>query len=123
MTTNDKVMEMAELYFKKFCNDTSPEELIKRAYCAGYYDGAYDARADRLKEQEARLMGVTVNRWVARDKNRLIYAYTRKPTRLSDSWFILSGGILSMPTIPPFSSLTWESDPIEVTITVKPKKQ
>ncbi len=64
---------------------------------------------------------MTFDGWVARDKNGLIYAYTRKPTRLSNFWLDLSGGCLSMPTIPPFSSLTWESDPIEVSITIKPK--
>ena len=55
MTTEEKAAKQAELHFKMLCNYTSPEELIKRAYRAGYFAGANEALASQWVSVEERL--------------------------------------------------------------------
>lgn len=55
MTTEEKAVKQAELHFKMLCNYTSPEELIKRAYRAGYLAGATEALASQWVSVEDRL--------------------------------------------------------------------
>ena len=63
----------------------------------------------------------TIDGWVARDKFGDIFIYGDKPIRYAGYWFG-STGDLKLPHTS-FPSLTWESEPLEVTVTVKPKKQ
>ena len=55
MTTEEKAVKQAELHFKMLCNYTSPEELIKRAYRAGYLAGATETLASQWVSVEDRL--------------------------------------------------------------------
>lgn len=55
MTTEEKAVKQAELHFKMLCNYTSPEELIKRAYRAGYLAGATEALASQWKDPKVEL--------------------------------------------------------------------
>ncbi|WP_305296016.1 hypothetical protein [Muribaculum intestinale] len=55
MTTEEKAVKQAELHFKMLCNYTSPEELIKRAYRAGYLAGAAEALASQWKDPKVEL--------------------------------------------------------------------
>lgn len=64
---------------------------------------------------------VTIDGWVARDKCGDIFIYDNKPIRHTGYWHE-SAGFLELPQAS-FPSLTWESDPLEVTVTVKPKKK
>ena len=74
---------------------------------------------------------VTIDGWVARDDEDLIgesglYLYPVKPVR-KGHWFALPEDVERNAAmrldVGLFPSLTWESDPLEVTITIKPKKQ
>ena len=66
---------------------------------------------------------VTIEGWVARDDDGDIYAYRNKPTREDNFWLDDDApSLISLP-ITSFPDLTWESDPLEVTITIKPKKK
>lgn len=68
--------------------------------------------------------------WVARDEDGFISLFNDKPTRdycdkndiTYGFWDEANGHHLELP-ITSFPSLTWQSDPLEVTITIKPKKQ
>lgn len=72
---------------------------------------------------------VTIDGWVARDEDGFISLFNDKPTReYCDKndipygfWDEANGHHLELP-ITSFPSLTWQSDPLEVTITIKPKK-
>ncbi len=61
---------------------------------------------------------VTIDGWVARYKDGKIYAFWYEPIGGDD------GMITSFTMLPTtsFPSLTWESGPLKVTVTVKPKK-
>ena len=76
-----------------------------------------DLKDCKMEESE----GVTVDAWVARDKDGEIYAYGNKPRRFSDVWVDSAKGGLLPPITSFLSSLTWESEAIEVSITIKPK--
>lgn len=75
---------------------------------------------------------VTIDGWVARDRlNNALFLHDEKPYR-SFSGYQTDGkeDEWRSDTCPPypidynsFPSLTWESDPLPVTITIKPKKQ
>lgn len=64
----------------------------------------------------------TISGWVARDKSGYLVLHYKKPHRTlgGDKWY----SALSQKPLPKdhFPSLTWESEPIEVEITIKPKK-
>ena len=66
---------------------------------------------------------VTIDGWVARDVDGNIYAYRNKSTREDDVWIDDDAPGSFLLSITSFPSLTWESGPLEVTITIKPKKK
>ena len=70
---------------------------------------------------------VTIDGWVARDEDGKAYLHSIRPERGFDDdrnvgiWGNCVGHqMIALKRI--FPSLTWKSDPIEVTITIKPKK-
>ncbi|MDE6330067.1 MAG: hypothetical protein K2L83_05065 [Muribaculaceae bacterium] len=66
---------------------------------------------------------VTFDGWAARDGDGEIYFHPNKPKRYTGYWLNKDGlndYKLPQETLP---SLTWRSAPIEVSITIKPKKQ
>lgn len=66
---------------------------------------------------------VTIDGWMARNKDGQIYGYWHEPIREDDVWIDDYTPILISPPQASFPSLTWESDPLEVTITIKPKNK
>lgn len=84
-------------------------------FCAAF-DRAY-ALGKQEKDADTVIQG-----WVARDNNGKLYIYSDKPERYNKGlrWVMgcaflpLSSGL--------FPDLTWESDPIEVELTIKRKK-
>ena len=66
---------------------------------------------------------VIIDGWVARDKSGDLFIYARKPERdfIKSYWEGETSDIT--PDNGLFPDITWESDPLEVTITIKPKKQ
>ena len=68
---------------------------------------------------------VTIDGWVARDKNGTLWICSEEPQRYSDWWIIDTDEEYTKKELPSylFPSLTWQSEPLEVTITIKPKKQ
>lgn len=74
---------------------------------------------------------VTIDGWVARDEGDVIgeselYLYSAKPVR-KGHWFALPEDAecdaAMRLDVGLFPSLTWQSDPLEVTLTIKPKKK
>lgn len=65
---------------------------------------------------------VTIDGWVARDKDGEIYLHRSKPKRAINLWYNELPETVALPRTS-FPSLAWESEPLEVTITIKPKKQ
>ncbi len=68
---------------------------------------------------------VTIDGWVARDENGTLWICSEEPQRYSDWWIIDTDEEYTKKELPSylFPSVTWESDPLEVTITIKPKKK
>ena len=66
---------------------------------------------------------VTIDGWVARDKSGDLFIYARKPERdfIKSYWEGETSDIT--PDNGLFPDITWESDPLEVTVTIKPKKK
>ena len=73
----------------------------------------------RLAEEYAVVSG-----WVCRDEHSDLYVVIGdKPKRTGFGfWENESSDCITLPK-DKFPSLTWESDPLEVTITIKPKKK
>ena len=67
---------------------------------------------------------VTIDGWVARDKDGEIFFYRDKPIRDNSFWYdsLPEGGYFGLPR-DFFPDVTWESEPLDVTIAIKPKKQ
>ena len=62
---------------------------------------------------------VTIEGWVARDANpHSLYMYEHKPNRLSDIWAACSPMLQLDPTF--FPSVTWDTEPKRVKITITP---
>ena len=86
------------------------------------HDGSMYAPSDldfNVEEAEE----VTIDGWVARDKSGDLFIYARKPERdfIKSYWEGETSDIT--PDNDLFPDITWESDPFEITITIKPKKQ
>lgn len=62
----------------------------------------------------------TISGWVCRDKDGTLCLYYNKPMRGKEEWF---GNYDRQLPEESFPSLTWQDEPIEVEITIKPKKQ
>lgn len=64
---------------------------------------------------------VTVEGWVARDCDGDLFIYRARPEREDDYWTAsCEASVLPKDKFP---SVTWESEPLDVTITIKPKKK
>lgn len=68
---------------------------------------------------------VTIDGWVARDSKGTLWICSEEPQRYSDWWIIDTDEEYTKKELPSylFPSLTWQSEPLEVTITIKPKKK
>lgn len=62
----------------------------------------------------------TISGWVCRDKDGALCLYYENPMRGKEEWF--GNYNCHLPEYS-FPSLTWQDDPIEVEIIIKPKKQ
>ena len=83
-----------------------------------YEDGANFALGKQEKDADTVIQG-----WVARDDDgQLLYLYDSMPTRGINMWND-HGSLLTHLDDNLFPNLTWESDPIEVEITIKRKKK
>lgn len=51
--------------------------------------------------------------WIARDSFGVVTLFEERPTRLTDGWFAEGH---SMPVPDSFPKLTWESEPLEVSV-------
>lgn len=61
--------------------------------------------------------------WIARDKNGDLYAYKTRPKRSQDIWIDMAhyerGGTSKKLSLYWFPELTWQDEPIELTIKEK----
>lgn len=62
----------------------------------------------------------TISGWVARDEDGTLCLYYKKPMRGKEEWFGNYDRQLPEGTFP---SLTWQDEPIEVEIQIKPKRR
>lgn len=60
----------------------------------------------------------TISGWVCRDEDGTLCLYYTKPMRGKEEWFGMYNRHLPIDSFP---SLTWQHDPIEVDIQIKPK--
>lgn len=82
---------------------------------------AFKAGANYALCKQEKDVGTVISGWVARDTDtRNLYFYNRKPIRMSCMWSTSQGLLPLDPSL--FPDLTWESDPLPVTITIKPKQ-
>lgn len=96
--------------------EVEPQRFIEQ-------DGSMYAPSDldfNVEESEE----VTIDGWVARDKNRTLCLFPTEPIRpiRAPHWRIVRGLWIEL-NKNLFPDLTWESEPLEVTITIKPKKK
>lgn len=75
-------------------------------------------RAYQLGKQE-KVADTVIHGWVARDKGRFLGLYPWQPKRGDVAW--LCGSCMVLP-INTFPDLTWESEPEEVEMIIKRKK-
>lgn len=112
--TQEEIEEAAEDYvsFEKG-GKCYPNHIVERACCCAFKDGANFA----LGKQETVISG-----WVARDKSGYLVLHYKKPHRTfgNAKWYSAQ----SQKSLPrdSFSDLTWDSDPIEVELIIKRKK-
>lgn len=88
----------------------------------GYYHGMKDALGKREKEVEE----AAINGWMARDKNGgLVCCAGSKPFKEEKLpfWRVDYRNFIECIPNDLFLSLTWDDDPMEVEITIKPKKR
>lgn len=106
--------------FVKFCKDNGIDQEVNISIFDAFdqiFDRAY-ALGKQEKEADTVIQG-----WVARDLDRALQLWESKPQRndiTNDEWG-MANGIILLPT-DLFPDLTWESDPIEVEIILKRKK-
>lgn len=103
---------------KDYAYDIDGSDWERQRARDGFVDGANFALGKQEKDADTVIQG-----WVARDANpHRLYIYGCKPLRLSDMWSVLgeSFAIQIFPDL--FPDLTWDSDPEEVEIAIKRKK-
>ena len=96
---------------KRFAN----EAVRVLTWLSEHYCIAEKSKVESVEE-------VTIDGWVARDSNGTLWICSEEPQRYSDWWIIDTNEEYTKKELPSylFPSLTWESDPLEVTITIKP---
>lgn len=95
----------------------SDDEQMKEVLENTFKAGANFALGKQEKAADAVIQG-----WVARDGNGNLWAYTHKPIRSDKPYWLgeVADFTLSNDMLP---TLTWESDPLQVEITIKRKKK
>lgn len=94
-----------------------PNHIVERACCCAFKDGANFALGKQETDADTVISG-----WVARDKSGYLVLHYKKPHRTfgNAKWYSAQ----SQKSLPrdSFSDLTWDSDPIEVELIIKRKK-
>lgn len=87
-------------------------------FCCGIaVKGCIDERRNRRTKDE-----VTIDGWVARDMDGELYLFQSKPARDAGFWCSGDGRLLICDLehdSEPFPSVTWESEPKKVSVTIK----
>lgn len=114
MKNEDWIDKAAEEFADK---EYMTNQYERDALYKGYYHGMKDALSKQEKDADTVISG-----WVARDKNGDLFMYSTKPEwdRLTGMWY--GERALITPSNDLFPDLTWESDPIEVELIIKRKK-
>ena len=65
----------------------------------------------------------TIEAWVARDKDGMLYLYTAKPQKMSDSWYADKVGYVKLDDSF-FSEVQWsDGEPKEIRLSIKDKSK
>lgn len=132
-TKDQQAQEYAE---KKIENEygISREDFVEAGCRFGYndvvqaYSDGYTAAEQSMTDSEA----TVIRGWVARDKFEdtnlgSLFIYPVKPIRKKDGWFALPQDCENNAAMrinsALFPEVTWKNSPIEVELTIKPKKR
>lgn len=91
-------------------------ETVFEELAGSYRPDELDFSVDKAEESE----DAVISGWVARDMDGSVFLYQNEPDRNVYEW-----RAYMMHSLPEssFPSLTWDDDPMEVEITIKPKKK
>lgn len=92
------------------CDIDAFDQIFDRAYALGkQFGNSEQVDADTV-----------IQGWVARDFDGDVFLYQNEPDRNEIAW---NGYMMHSLPVDSFPNLTWDSDPIEVEITIKRKKK
>lgn len=109
MTREEEIQIAAEEYSAYI--DATDEDRYNSTELEAFKDGAEWADAHPAKKQ-----AVTIEAWVARDKNELISLYKEKPRKSGDFYV---GGFWALLREEDFPSVTFENSPKKVKVTIE----
>lgn len=105
--------------WEEFCiKNPAFNDMLGRKIFNQIYDRAY-----ALGKQEKDAEDTVIQGWISRDKDNALILWESKPQRnniTNDEWGMASGIMLLPNNL--FPDLTWDSDPLEVEIIIKRKK-
>ena len=127
--TQDEIEKAAEEYAEKEMENVSSwewdSEYVQGLIEYAWYEGANFALGKQEMKQESKQESkqeTVISGWVARDKSGYLVLHYKKPHRTfgNAKWYSAQ----SQKSLPrdSFSDLTWDSDPIEVELIIKRKK-
>ena len=122
---DDKTLKVNRQLFCQLCADADDyinEHLEEEDSDYGYYQGRSDALHELYRGVRKDTEDTVISGWVARDESGDLYMYTCKPKKISNLGY-WDGHVADVAlSNNPFPDLTWDSDPIEVEIQIKRKK-
>lgn len=94
-----------------------------KAWDAYDMEQAFESGANLFLGKQEKDADTVIQGWAARDKSGDLYIYTCKPERIINLGY-WGGNVTDItPSNDLFPELTWESDPLQVEITIKRKKK
>lgn len=118
MTREEEIRDAAEIY-SAYVDATDEEDLYNSTELEAFEDGAKWADGHPAKKQ-----AVTIEAWVARDKDGKLYAYKRPPYKNLDKGKYYPSGNLDddgivLEEFDAFPSVTFENSPKKVKVTIE----
>lgn len=125
MTREEEIQKAAETYTQEIIHGTTFDVNFEEDnYDAGSLHAtsevcpmAFIAGAKYADEHHAKKQTVTIDAWVARDKNAFLSIHNKKPTLINEAEWVSVGFLYIDPTNFPF--VTFENSPKKVKITIE----
>ena len=118
MTRDEEIREAAEIY-SAYVDATDEEDLYNSTELEAFEDGAKWADRHPAKKQ-----AVTIEAWVARDKNMDLFLYLDKPHKIRNEWVPnkINGTFLEFDCTS-FQEVTFENSPKKVKVTIEMEEE